>query len=304
MNRSEGRHPPGDGRWWNESWYFDFANADGSLGGYVRTGLYPNQRCAWSWIYLVTDEGTVSVRAHDVPLPKGDSLLMRSDALWCELICETPMEHWSIGVEAFGVLLDDPLDSYRGEIGTRIAVGLDLEWVSCAPAFHYPYPLEMPNLHYQHAGTVRGEILLGEEAMTFDGFGERDHSFGNRDWWQFGWNWASCYFNESFTLHLLKGDHNLFTDGYVWRGDQNERVVSLDAQSIFDADGLVLSARYVINESLEVVVEPLHHAPVPLVDPDGRTSRFPRSLCRFTTSDGDVGHGWAEWLQVGQPTLG
>jgi hypothetical protein len=41
-------------------------------------------------------------------------------------------------------------------------------------------------------------------------------------------------------------------------------------------------------------------APVPLVAPDGRTSRFPRALCAYTTSTG-TGTGWCEWLQVGLP---
>ena len=31
--------------------------------------------------------------------------------------------------------------------------------------------------------------------------------------------------------------------------------------------------------------------------PDGRVSRFPRSLCRFTEADGRRGVGWTEWLQ-------
>ncbi len=302
--RDEARHAPGPGRWWNESWYFDFAAVDGSIGGYVRTGLYPNQQLAWSWIYVVTEEGTVSVRAHDVPIPRTESLLMRSEGLWCELICETPMEHWSIGVEAFGVLLDEPLDSYRGEIGTRLPVGLDLEWEACAPVYDYEYPPEYPAMHYQHAGIVHGEILLGDRSIAFDGFGERDHSYGDRDWWLFGWNWASAYFRSDFTLHTLKGESDLFTNGYVWRGDNNTRVTALNATTEFDADGLATSAELLINGELAVTVTPLHHAPVPLVDPDGRTSRFPRSLCRFTTADGDVGHGWAEWLEVGRPTLG
>ena len=36
------RPPPGEERLWGESWYFDFANREGTLGGYVRLGLYPN----------------------------------------------------------------------------------------------------------------------------------------------------------------------------------------------------------------------------------------------------------------------
>jgi hypothetical protein len=51
---------------------------------------------------------------------------------------------------------------------------------------------------------------------------------------------------------------------------------------------------------LEVEMEVVAPAPVPLVAPDGRTSRFPRALCRYTTDDG-TGTGWGEWLQVGEP---
>src|SRR5436309_9893854 len=35
-------HRPGTDRLWGESWYFDFASADGSVGGFVRVGDYPN----------------------------------------------------------------------------------------------------------------------------------------------------------------------------------------------------------------------------------------------------------------------
>ena len=49
----EDRHLPGTDIFWGESWYHDFAAADGSYGGYLRLGLYPNQKVAWSWVYLV-----------------------------------------------------------------------------------------------------------------------------------------------------------------------------------------------------------------------------------------------------------
>ena len=38
----ERAHAPGEERLWGESWYFDFTNREGTLGGYVRLGLYPN----------------------------------------------------------------------------------------------------------------------------------------------------------------------------------------------------------------------------------------------------------------------
>ena len=47
-----------------------------------------------------------------------------------------------------------------------------------------------------------------------------------------------------------------------------------------------------------VDVEPVAFAPVLLDDGEGRTSRFPRALCRFVDpATGRRGVGWTEWNQ-------
>jgi hypothetical protein len=48
---------------------------------------------------------------------------------------------------------------------------------------------------------------------------------------------------------------------------------------------------------LRLDVEPVGMAPILLTADDGRVSRFPRSLCRFTEADGRHGFGWTEWNQ-------
>ena len=48
----EGPHPPSDEALWNESWYFDFADAAAGLGGWIRLGLYPNEDRAWVNVLL------------------------------------------------------------------------------------------------------------------------------------------------------------------------------------------------------------------------------------------------------------
>ena len=98
------------------------------------------------------------MRDHEVPLPRA-GLEIRADGLWAELICETPDEHWSFGLEAFGLRLDDPADALApgGEIGERLPVGLDLEWET--------------DLTDGTAGTVRGEVLVGSGRIEFEGPG-------------------------------------------------------------------------------------------------------------------------------------
>ncbi|HUV11067.1 MAG TPA: hypothetical protein VMX12_08810 [Acidimicrobiia bacterium] len=86
-----------------------------------------------------------------MPRPRrpGD-LTVRAEGLWAELVCEAPDVHWTIGLEAFGVRLEDPADALHGEVGERIAVGLDLEW---------------------DEGTVFGDVLIGTDCLAFEGVG-------------------------------------------------------------------------------------------------------------------------------------
>jgi hypothetical protein len=124
----------------------DFACPDG-LAGFVRLFVFDD--VAWYWTYLVGPmiDGVVVVRDHEVPVPRV-GLEIRSEGLWAELFCESPGEHWQFGLEAFGVRLDSPEDARSGEIGERVAVGLDLEW-------------ETPDI-------VHGDVLIGRERYSID----------------------------------------------------------------------------------------------------------------------------------------
>lgn len=293
----EARHESSDAFHYTESWYVDFSRPDGT-GGYVLLALVPNQRVAWYWAYLVSpDLGLVTVRDHEVTLPRGRALEVRADALWAELVCETPMEHWGLGLEAFGVRLDDPADAYRGELGERLPVGLDLEWEATTPKYDYPYP-EGAGAHYEHAGMVHGELLVGDARITFSGRGERDHSWGERDWWARAWHWCAFQIGDQLALNFVQvdgmGDGAL---GSLWRpGEELEPVVAARVETHFGADAIPTAARYVVNHELEVDVEVLAAAPVGLESPDGRFGRLPRALCRYTTAEG-AGTGWSEWNQ-------
>ncbi len=181
----EGRHPPGPGRHWEESYVFDFAAADGSLGGYVRLGLRPADGVAWYWAAVVgPDRPLVLVRDDEVPLPRGRSLEVRTSGLWADHTCETPLEHWTIGLEAFGVALDDPREAFAGERGDRCPLGFDLEWEAAAVA-------RASEGGYEQECVVHGEALVGAERLEVDARGWRSHRWGKRDWWAGEpWAWA------------------------------------------------------------------------------------------------------------------
>jgi hypothetical protein len=152
------------------AWALDFARADGT-GGFVRLELRPQDAVAWYWAYVVgPGTGLVVVRDHEVPLPRA-GLEVRAEGLWAELVCEVPGEHWSFGLEAFGVRLEDPDEALApgGEVGERLPVGLDLEW---------------------DAGAVFGEILVGTRRIGFEGPGRLDVAGEPTDWWAGEWTRA------------------------------------------------------------------------------------------------------------------
>ena len=67
-----------------------------------------------SW-YVATlrraGHAVVAVLDDAVVLPTlNPSMEFRAEGLWAAHICEAPFEHWTIGLEAFGVGLEDPSD--------------------------------------------------------------------------------------------------------------------------------------------------------------------------------------------------
>ena len=273
----ERAHTPGSASWW-ETWHLDAANEDG-VGVSVRLACAPTLGVAWWWTHLFLPgvAGPVVVRDHEVGLPR-QGLEVRADGLWGELICESPFEHWTYGLEAFGVRLDDPADSLRGEIGERVAVGLDIEWeVSDPPdaAHEYPAAAELPG--YEQFGRVHGEILLDRSTIELDAVGMRSHTWGTP---RYDSTARSAWF------HSASG---------------SESIADVVTTTRRRADGLPIGARYVVSDELAVDAEVVGLVTIPLVGPNGEAAVLARGLCRYAIErDRDRGSsrgiGWSTWL--------
>ncbi len=296
----EGRHEPDADRYWNESWYFDFVTRDGAVAGYVRAGLYPNLGSLWYWAYLVrpeADRSLVAVIDHDVAIPPaGGSLELRSEGLWADHIVETPLDHLTVGLEAFGVALDGPEEAYGGLRGERTALGFDLEWETDR-ALTFAYPM---TTRYEISCMVRGEVLVGDERLEIDAVGQRDHSWGVRDWWTFGWCWIAGWLEDGTRFHAsLNYPGDLWAIGYTAAPDaplEPQLNCRVDDVSL-DSHGMPTRATVVIGP-LSLAVSPIGWAPVLLESDEGALSRFPRGSIRVTARDGRSGVGWIEFNQL------
>jgi len=287
----ERAHEPGPEQLWSESWYFDFFSADGSIGGWVRLGLYPNMGVAWYHAYAVgPDRRPLAVQDLEVPLPKMGSLELRTHGLWADHTCETPLDHWSLGNEAFALAVDHPADLYHAEPrGEQVPMGLDLEWETDGEPHHY-----LHTTRYEIPCRVHGEVLVGDERIELDGWGQRDHSWGVRDWWAFPWVWCAGRLDDGTRFHGsdIRVPNVDIGFGYQQPGDATNDV---HADEQLGEHGFPTAASIAIAD-LGLTLEPVAFAPALLTFED-KVDRFPRALCRTTAADGRTGWAWTEWNQ-------
>jgi hypothetical protein len=291
----EERHAPGPEELWGESWYLDWAAADASYGGYVRLGLYPNLGRSWWWIALVgADRPLVLVVDHDLPCPDGTAALdQATDATDVAISWPEPLRTFRVRSRAEGIVLPEPAQAFHGLDGDRVPVTLDLTWTSRADGF--PYAM---TTRYEISSWVTGTVTIGDETIAVDSAGQRDHSWGVRDWWLFPWNWTSGHFADGSFVHAARSiipDLEVFATGYTVAPDGALTPAEVVENAVdVDAETLPTAARQRIGD-VAFTTEPVGHAPILLVAPDGRETRFPRALCRYTRADGVEGTGWTEY---------
>jgi hypothetical protein len=288
-------HPPGHEQLWNESWYYDFAAPDGSVGGYVRLGLYPNWERAWYWACLVRPgQPTVLVADNAAPLPAAGRTDLRTDACAATQDITSPFEAARVRLDArAAAVLPRPGAAY-GDLSGGIPLALDLEWSTAGGV--YPYK-DLPR--YEVPCRVTGSVTVDGRQIAIDGHGERDHSWGERDWWQISWLWSSGRLGDGTSFHGMQANIGFaipWPSFEVTPAGELSHLAGFCAETTFGADDFPATSRLLLATA-PMTAEPLAFAPVAMTSPDGRISHFPRALCRFTADDGRTGYGWTEWNQ-------
>jgi hypothetical protein len=290
----EGRHAPGAEELWNESWYFDAVSDDGLLGIYTRLGLYPNLGVSWMTTFLCGPERpTVAIVDFAAPLPAGEQLTVERAGLRAEHICEAALERFRVRLGGIGEAHADAAALLRGESGDPVDVSLDLEWQTLGEPYSYRVATR-----YEIPCRVSGTVRIGEETLEMRGAGQRDHSWGTRDWWSAEWMWSAGQLHDGTRFHgvefRIPGAPPIGV-GYLQPPEGG--VVELDgvtASEQVGADGLITAARIAYGE-LALEIEPIAFGPLRLQAPDGRLSHFPRAMCRVRAEDGRTGVAWVEW---------
>jgi hypothetical protein len=252
---------PGTARLWGESWYFDFVSADGSAGGFVRIGDYPNLGRRWFWAYVTSGSRTAG-HALDCLLPASRETPWQATDSSLRLLVEPGPGGWRLAADGNGF-------------------GMDLTWREQAPAYEYARGsrLEQP-------GWATGGVSIDGTLHSFDGPGQRDHSWGVRDWWRLGWTWCAGWLSDGsrFQATALDARGRIAPDGYVMAPGcppEPAREVTVDADKVR------------LNNTLLEFAD-VAHITIDLTAPDGRLSRLRRAATLVRTGGTRHGVGWRE----------
>ena len=193
-----------EAEWWNESWFFDWFDADGGTAGHCRVGLHPNQRRAWVWYYHFEHGEWIAVEAPRLALADvrvadpGDAAggwAYDRFGLAFSWQPARPLRSGRLRFDGFGRVLTGP------RAGTILPLGADL-MIEATGAAHSLGRAQAPGhaserhpaSRFEQPIAVEGRLRAGEIERPFAGRGERDHSWGPRAW------------NLEWTFLVLSGD--------------------------------------------------------------------------------------------------
>lgn len=208
-------HDPGPHRVWQESFFFSWFDAGSGAAGLARIGYRPNDHTADALLYTMrngrVEGGYARLNARYTGTP--DPGRLKVGAL--ELHMEEPMSKWRISLRG------------RDEV--------DLTWT----ALHAPYdfraeappgqyiPPGIADVHMEQSGRVTGTVTMNGTTYGIDGLGQRDKSWGDRDWRTIeGWNWIPMLFAQDFTMNctqLINGGRT-YPCGYIFHDGANHAV--------------------------------------------------------------------------------
>lgn len=158
-----------------ESWWWWASSADSSAGAFVGFEMRGSRYDYWAGVVRV-DEPYLYIEELDGADGRG-GLEIKPAQMWADHTCEVAFGQWSLGNEAYGVLLEDPNEAWHRAYGTVVPVTFDIEWYAAGDAVDLA-PSTPGTGGYEQVGEVDAQIELTDGILAFTGPGRRVHVWG------------------------------------------------------------------------------------------------------------------------------
>jgi hypothetical protein len=284
---------------WNESFYFNFYDRGQDICGFMRIGLKPNKKEKSVFCFLMMPDGNVFGLKDQAVMENNDleavglkfSKLVDDKKWRLEFNGELPK--LAKDAEKEKATFDLTFDALNDVYDYRESVSGEKEKIASLVASE----------HLEQFGKISGKLALGDKIYDVKAMGERDHSWGVRDWnAPRMWVWITAQFDEGFAFNLTK----LFMDrgevdaGFIYLDGKNVPIARADIVTEYNRDGSPNTVYMALHDKdgdvhgAKAVIK--HKVAMPFASKDDKVlSLMHECLAKFTVDD-DVGYGIVEYL--------
>lgn len=336
----EKTHPAGPHKHWNESFYSNFFDRVGNWGGASRIAFSPNEGFADGFVCLYFPSGATGFirtweSCHDH--------MNRSAAGPIEHTCLEPFMEWRLRYQGPIFYLENPAPTGNFTRTTltdlpKREIELDVRFRAIHTVFDFHVSMRNELIpggellrklrptyffkhmgpamrkvalvrsmsgaqHYEHAGRIEGRISIDGDEHSFDGFGQRDHSWGVRDMRvPTNWRWFSGQFGDELCFNAIKVEVLGFraSGGYIYHQGKVEALKDWSFQADLDDSKLwakAVSLVLVASSGKRFDVTGTALANIPVTVNTGRNASVVNEARMRFSWDGNTGFGISEFME-------
>ncbi|MEM2087817.1 MAG: hypothetical protein QXF52_03990 [Thermoproteota archaeon] len=282
----EENHKPSERKDWRESYYFNFVDLENMVSGFTTIGLYPNLSKR-EFVFAVFQGGEKHLYHQE------------HDALF--------------SLETFECLDDGRLsfqlvEAFKSWRIVFSSPGLEAEilWTDRFPAFSFGRGSGTSwEGHFEQSGTVSGRIRIGGIEKNIHGYGQRDKSWGPRQWHIDHWYALHAQFRDfsiGLRMDTVKGATTV--SGGVSTALGSIPVSSVEVKTKYSRDlGTPAGAatRILCQDGKEYCIRSRLLSPSSFVKftrrfPGGTTELVEAMAIHHLEENGETGTGLLEWL--------
>lgn len=265
----------------------------------MRIGLKPNKNEKSVFCFLLLPDGGIAGFKGDTPY-SGPELSVNGLTFTKVM----PEKRWTLGYKGMMAKLASQPQPVSATFDLEFeAMNRMFDYRSCVNAEKEAMSKSVVSEHLEQFGRITGTLSIGDKSYNINGLGERDHSWGVREWTAPKmWIWLTCQFSEKEALNVTKlaVEQGEVDAGFV---HLNGMSVPLDAVSIdtkHGADGGPKSFHMIMKDKddkqYHIDAEILRQVMIPFDSPDKKGSSIMYETLARYRMDGKTGYGIAEYL--------
>lgn len=291
-------HTKGDHVEWNESFYFSFYDKINDICAFMRIGLKPNKPLKNMFCFFM--------------LPDGSYIGLKEDDIYenDNLSAKNLTFHKVQSEKKWNLTFDGKLLNFSNKKPVDVSFNFDFESMNkifdyreCVSGFKEKISQSVASEHLEQFGKATGELKVEGNNYTISGLGERDHSWGTRDWnAPKMWIWLTCQFSEEAALNVTKltvaeGEVDA---GFVHIGGENLPIVKATINTEYNQDGSPNSFRMELLDKKgglhKIDAKIIKNVKLPFTSGDGKKQSIMHETLTEYKMDGKTGYGIAEYL--------